>query len=87
MDVGEAFVALASTVHAGGANTTSRSRPLHGFFFCRSYLRPEVCLSGFLIVRPSLGGNGGFRATFVLSVSCHHLLTWGFVGESTHVVE
>ena len=42
MVVGEAFVVLGSTVHAGGANTTSQSRTVHGFFFCRAYLRPEA---------------------------------------------
>ena len=41
MDIGEAFLFLSSTVHGGGANTTSESRAVHGFFFCRSYLRPE----------------------------------------------
>ena len=43
MSVGEAFLFLGSAVHAGGANTTSQSRPMHGFFFCRSFIRPEVC--------------------------------------------
>ena len=42
MTVGEAFLFLGSTVHAGGANTTSQSRPMHGFFYCRSWMRPEV---------------------------------------------
>ena len=42
LDVGEAFVFLCSVVHAGGANTTEHSRTVHGFFYCRSYLRPEV---------------------------------------------
>ena len=42
MEVGEAFLFLASTVHGGGANMTDASRTVHGFFFCRSYLRPEV---------------------------------------------
>ncbi|MCJ1281397.1 hypothetical protein MMC26_000716 [Xylographa opegraphella] len=41
MGVGEAFLFLGSTVHAGGANTTAQSRSVHGFFYCRSYLRPE----------------------------------------------
>ncbi|KAL9120234.1 MAG: hypothetical protein Q9187_003213 [Circinaria calcarea] len=41
MSVGEAFIFLGSTVHAGGANTTLESRAVHGFFYCRSYLRPE----------------------------------------------
>jgi len=41
MSIGEAFIFLGSTVHAGGANTTSQSRSVHGFFACRSYLRPE----------------------------------------------
>ena len=44
MDVGEAFIFLSSTVHAGGANETQRQRPVHGFFFCRSYIRPEESL-------------------------------------------
>lgn len=43
MSVGEAFLFLGSTVHAGGTNTTSQSRPMHGFFYCRSFIRPEVC--------------------------------------------
>ncbi|KAL8884512.1 MAG: hypothetical protein Q9192_006830 [Flavoplaca navasiana] len=42
MSVGEAFVFLGSTVHGGGTNTTSQSRTVHGFFFCRSWMRPEV---------------------------------------------
>lgn len=42
MTVGEAFLFLGSTVHAGGANRTSQSRPMHGFFYCRSWMRPEV---------------------------------------------
>ena len=42
MTVGEAFLFLGSTVHAGGANTTSQSRPTHSFFYCRSWMRPEV---------------------------------------------
>lgn len=42
METGEAFLFLASAVHAGGANTTSQSRTVHGFFFCRAYLRPEA---------------------------------------------
>ena len=44
MNVGEAFFFLGSAVHAGGANTTSSPRAVHGFFYCRSYLRPEVKL-------------------------------------------
>lgn len=42
MAVGEAFLFLGSTVHAGGANTTSQGRSMHAFFFCRSWMRPEV---------------------------------------------
>lgn len=42
MSVGEAFVFLGSTVHGGGLNRTSESRTVHGFFFCRSWIRPEV---------------------------------------------
>ena len=42
MSVGEAFLFLGSTVHAGGANTTLQSRPVHSFFYCRSWIRPEV---------------------------------------------
>ncbi|KAI4234580.1 MAG: hypothetical protein LQ349_003698 [Xanthoria aureola] len=41
MSVGEAFVFLGSTVHGGGTNTTEQSRVVHGFFFCRSWMRPE----------------------------------------------
>ena len=43
MKVGEALVFLGSTVHGGGANVTLQPRPMHGFFYCRSWLRPEVC--------------------------------------------
>ncbi len=42
MEVGEAFLFLGSAVHAGGSNATSQSRTVHGFFFCRAYLRPEA---------------------------------------------
>ncbi len=42
MEVGEAFLFLGSAVHAGGPNTTSHDRIVHGFFFCRAYLRPEA---------------------------------------------
>lgn len=42
LDVGEAFMFLSSAAHAGGANTTEQSRTVHGFFYCRSYIRPEV---------------------------------------------
>ena len=48
MNVGEAFLFLGSTVHAGGANTTSQSRPMHAFFYCRSWMRPEVRTLHFL---------------------------------------
>ncbi|KAL9613646.1 MAG: hypothetical protein Q9167_001822 [Letrouitia subvulpina] len=41
MQTGEAFLFLGSTVHGGGGNKTNASRPVHGFFFCRSWLRPE----------------------------------------------
>ncbi|KAI4191405.1 MAG: hypothetical protein LQ348_003516 [Seirophora lacunosa] len=41
MSVGDAFLFLGSTVHGGGMNTTGRSRTVHGFFFCRSWMRPE----------------------------------------------
>ncbi|KAG9241335.1 hypothetical protein BJ878DRAFT_521215 [Calycina marina] len=41
LKVGEAFFFLGSTVHCGGANSTSRSRPMHSFFYCRGYIRPE----------------------------------------------
>ncbi|KAL8764274.1 MAG: hypothetical protein Q9194_007133 [Teloschistes cf. exilis] len=41
LDVGEAFMFLSSAAHAGGANTTEQSRTVHGFFYCRSYIRPE----------------------------------------------
>ena len=43
MAVGEAFVFLGSTFHGGGTNTTAKARPVHSFFYCRSYIRPEVC--------------------------------------------
>lgn len=46
MDLGEAFLFLSSTAHAGGANTTDGRRTVHGFFFCRAFIRPEVCASG-----------------------------------------
>lgn len=36
MTVEEPFLFLGSTAHAGGANTTSQSRPIHGFFYCCS---------------------------------------------------
>ncbi|KAI9652603.1 MAG: hypothetical protein M1831_006707 [Alyxoria varia] len=49
MDVGEAFIFLSSTVHAGGGNQTEQQRPVHGFFFCRSYIRPEASLLFFSI--------------------------------------
>lgn len=42
MSLGEAFIFLGSTVHGGGHNATSKSRTVHGFFYCRSFLRPEV---------------------------------------------
>lgn len=42
MDTGEALLFLASTAHAGGANTTDGRRTVHGFFFCRAFIRPEV---------------------------------------------
>ena len=42
MKRGEALLFLGSTAHAGGANQTTLPRPMHGFFFCRSWLRPEV---------------------------------------------
>ncbi|KAJ5916822.1 hypothetical protein N7504_000837 [Penicillium tannophilum] len=38
---GEALLFLSSAVHAGGANKTHVRRPMHGFFFCRSYIRQE----------------------------------------------
>ncbi|KAL9103488.1 MAG: hypothetical protein Q9163_001484 [Psora crenata] len=41
MSVGEAFIFLGSAAHGGGTNTTEQSRSVHGFFYCRSYLRPE----------------------------------------------
>lgn len=50
MDKGEAFVFLGSTVHAGGANTTSQCRTVHGFFLCRSNMRPEARNAFFSIV-------------------------------------
>ena len=42
MEVGEAFMFLGSTVHGGGSNVTHESRPMHSFFYCRSWMRPEV---------------------------------------------
>jgi ectoine hydroxylase-related dioxygenase (phytanoyl-CoA dioxygenase family) len=44
LKVGEAFLFLSSTVHGGGMNRTNKSRAVHGFFYCRSYIRPEVAL-------------------------------------------
>jgi ectoine hydroxylase-related dioxygenase (phytanoyl-CoA dioxygenase family) len=41
MDVGDAFCMLGGLYHAGGENTTSEMRPMHGLFFCRGYLRTE----------------------------------------------
>ncbi|KAL9610235.1 MAG: hypothetical protein Q9167_005057 [Letrouitia subvulpina] len=41
MDMDEAFLFLGSTVHGGGANTMPEPRPVHGFFYCRLYLKPE----------------------------------------------
>ena len=58
MDVGEAFAFLASVVHAGGANTTEHGRTVHGFFYCRSYLRPEV--SCFVFVNLGLDAGRDF---------------------------
>ena len=60
MSVGEAFLFLGSTVHAGGQNMTEESRPTHGFFFCRSWMRPEVrvlfSLSCSIIVHGTIAG-------------------------------
>lgn len=42
LKIGEAFIFLSSVAHAGGANKTDKSRTVHGFFFCRAYIRPEV---------------------------------------------
>ena len=42
MTVEEAFLFLSSMVHAGGASTTSQSRPMPAFFYCRSWMRPAV---------------------------------------------
>ena len=41
---GEAFIFLGSTFHGGGCNRSSQDRTMHGFFYCRSYIRPEVSL-------------------------------------------
>ena len=57
MEVGEAFLFLASAVHAGGANTTSESRTVHGFFYCRAYLRPEARILISSTLFPSLLQN------------------------------
>lgn len=54
MEVGEAFLFLGSAVHAGGANTTLQSRTVHGFFFCRAYLRPEARISVLITLLPFL---------------------------------
>ena len=43
LDIGEAFLFLGTIVHGGGENSTTSNRPMHAFFFCRSWLRPEVC--------------------------------------------
>ena len=42
MKAGEALLILGSLVHGGGPNRTNQRRPVHAFFFIRSYLRPEV---------------------------------------------
>lgn len=42
MTVSEALLFLGSTAHAGGANLSLQHRTVHGFFYCRSWLRPEV---------------------------------------------
>ena len=39
---GEAFFILGSLIHSGGPNISQQRRPLHSFFWIRSYLRPEV---------------------------------------------
>jgi len=41
MEVGEALLFLGSCLHGGGANQSQDMRPVHGLFFCRSYIRPE----------------------------------------------
>ncbi|KAL1846895.1 hypothetical protein Plec18170_008863 [Paecilomyces lecythidis] len=42
MDVGDAFVMLGGTYHAGGANITqNEKRTLHGLFYIRGYMRQE----------------------------------------------
>lgn len=41
MQRGEALLLLGSCVHGGGKNASSAPRPMHSFFLCRSYLRPE----------------------------------------------
>ena len=64
MSVGEAFVFLGSTVHGGGTNTTSQSRTVHGFFFCRSWMRPEVSQANPSLSfdpRPNARIDGGSR--------------------------
>ena len=43
MTVGEAFIFFGSTLHGGGTNVTAKNRLVHGLFYCRSYIRPEVC--------------------------------------------
>lgn len=54
MEKGEAFFFLGSAVHAGGANTTSESRTVHGFFFCRAHIRPEARIFVVTILFPFL---------------------------------
>ncbi|KAJ9357901.1 hypothetical protein DTO027B9_2828 [Paecilomyces variotii] len=42
MDVGDAFVMLGGTYHAGGANITqNEKRTVHGLFYVRGYMRQE----------------------------------------------
>jgi ectoine hydroxylase-related dioxygenase (phytanoyl-CoA dioxygenase family) len=50
LKVGEALFFLSSTVHGGGANTTTRSRAVHGFFYCRGHIRPEVAIPSALLI-------------------------------------
>ena len=88
MDVGEAFVFLASAVHAGGANTTEHGRTVHGFFYCRSYMRPEV--SRFVFVNLGLDAARDFREFFPL-VHCRLVdwkpLTDWLIGKPTSLVD
>lgn len=42
LKISEALFFLGSTVHGAGSNQTQEGRLVHGFFYCRSFIRPEV---------------------------------------------